>query len=78
MSDIIDSLTDAALAIQSDKVLKSLFIKILENNGQTQQQKVYLLLLELEKTNAPDEIKNIVRYFINTNMADIFLKTLKS
>ena len=75
--DNMQYLVDVVLAIKDDPELTECFIRVLQMGSSTQQVRASLLLQELERLKAPDEVKNFVRLLGNDKLAHHVLRELK-
>ena len=71
-----EDIADAVSAIKSDTALKAAFNQILSYGTHHQQVRVTLLLEELQKLGAPDELKRFVRSLSNDQLAHQILKAI--
>ncbi|MGE0528541.1 MAG: hypothetical protein AB7G93_00135 [Bdellovibrionales bacterium] len=78
MEDAYGFLANAVVVIRSDNQLRECFNRILGVGSMTQQVRVAMLLKEMEKLGAPDEIKKFVRLLSNDKLAHQVLKEINN
>ena len=78
MDDIYDYLANVVLMIKEDPQLKECFNRILQFGASQQQVQVAALLVELEKLNAPPEVKKFVKLLSNDQLAQQILVQINS
>jgi hypothetical protein len=78
MSDPINRLAEAVIAIKSDENLRKCFIEVLKFGASTQQVRVSVLKRKLQEAGAPDRVLEFVELLGNDKLANAVLQAIDS